>query len=299
MSYSTNATPETALQALEGYKPSGKTGPLGIPLLVATLLIVPPLLAWIYNATSHFGGLLFSNAWILIATSGLLGLLVGGAFFPAIQWGKIRNPALATVIVLLAALLTFGFSLGHEAWTHRDEVRAALQSRNASTQLSPVENAKAYWNLKAEGGQLVTGRRGRGANIDGGMFWTLLGLQALIAAVLAAVVGALLAGRRFSEANDRWFASKTLYNILPHHLPEIIAAGNAGDWPRFKALCEASKDPNFKEFKPAVTLYYLSGKPDGIVEIRATVDPKKPITAVFERKLSKDEIKFFWPEFKG
>jgi hypothetical protein len=190
--------------------------------------------------------------------------------------------------------------------SHQDEVRAALaQKSNASTQvasqtqLSPLETTKAYWNLRAEGGQLVTGRRGRGASIDGGMFWTLLGLQGLIAAILATVVGALLAGRRFSEANDRWFASKKLYDVLPHHLPEIIAAGNAGDWARFKAVAETSKDPNFKEYKPAVTLYYLPGKPDGIMEIRATVDPKKPITAVFERKVSKEEIQIFWPQFSG
>jgi uncharacterized membrane protein len=104
MSQSVNTSQSTSLQALDGYKPSGKMGPLGIPLLLVSLLVAPFLLALLYNRTAHFGGLLSSNAWILVITSGVLGLLVGGALFPAIQFGKVRNVPVATVVAPLVFL---------------------------------------------------------------------------------------------------------------------------------------------------------------------------------------------------
>lgn len=52
-----------------------------------------------------------------------------------------------------------------------------------------------------------------------------------------------------------------------------------------------------KEFKPPVVIHYVPEKPGGILEIRAVVDPKKPLGTVFEREMTNEEVKAVWPEF--
>jgi hypothetical protein len=288
------------VRPVPGYKPSGKIGPLGIPLLLVSLLVLPPLAAFLYVRTAHFGGSLFSSVWALVITAALLGAAVGAGLFPAVRWGRVRNTALAAVFGLLAGALAFPWAMGFEAWSHPDEVcAAAVQQKQGgpSGELTPTQAAQVYWTARAEGGQEVTGRRGRGATISGEMFWGLTGIQWLLTALAAAVVALLWSNRRYSEQAGRWYVSRTVYNVLPRHLPELIAQGDAGDWQRFAATASASKDPEFKEFKPPVTVHYLPGTPGGVLEIRATVDPKQPITTVFERELTSEQMKTVWPGY--
>ncbi|MDQ3813987.1 MAG: hypothetical protein M3347_08550 [Armatimonadota bacterium] len=299
-----NASSEPAgapqVQAVAGYKPSGKIGPLALPLLLVSLLVLAPVAAFLYVKTGHFGGALFSSVWVLVITAALLGAVVGAALYPAIQWGHVRHVPFAVTFGLLAGALAFPLAMGFEALQHRDEIQAALQKQGgAAAELTPVQTAQVYWQAHAEGGQEVTGKRGRGANISGSMFWALVGIEWLLTTLTAGVVAILWTNRRYSEAAGRWCVSKTVDTVLPQHLPELIAAGNADDWPRFAAIANQSKDPEFKEFKPQVTVHYLPGVPGGVLEIRAIADPKKPVTTVFERELTNEEIKVIWPGFPG
>jgi hypothetical protein len=62
-------------------------------------------------------------------------------------------------------------------------------------------------------------------------------------------------------------------------------------------IAKTSKDPQFKEYKPAITVYYVPDKPGGILLIRAIADPKKPLATVYEEELSNEELKTIWPGF--
>ena len=299
-----SAESSAEIAMLPGYKPSGKIGRLGLLYLLLTLLILPPLAAFLYVRTAHFGGSLFSSIYVLVFTSAVLGAVVGAGFYPAIHWGKVRNVPLAVAFGLLAGALALPLAMTIEAMDHREELSNSIQGqRGESSQanttdpatLSPLQIAQLYWNARAEGGMEVTGRRGREANIDGGMFWALTGIQWLLAGLTAGVGALLLANRRFSEQEDRWFISKTIYSVLPHHLSELIALGSAGDWTRFAVLASQSKDPNFKEFKPQVSVHYLPETPGGILEIRAIPDKSKPIGTVLEHQLTNEQMKIVWP----
>lgn len=291
----TSAASTVEIQTLAGYQPSGKIGRLGLPYLLITLLLLPPAAAFLYVKTAHFGGSVFSSIWALVITSALLGAVVGAGFFPAIQFGHVRNVPVAVVFGLLAGALVLPLSMGIEAMEHRDEV--AKQKSSEASALSPVQVTKLYWQSYAQGGIKVTGRRAREANIDGGMFWALTGIQWLLAALTAAVGALLWANRRYSEEAGRWYISKTIGNVLPQRLPDLIAAGNAADWTRFARVMNESKDPQFKEFKPIISVHYLPATAGGTLQVRAIPDPKKPIATVFEHELTSEQMKVVWPEF--
>ena len=298
MSASSESTGTPQVRPVAGYTPSGKIGSLAFPLLLVSLFVLPIVAAFFYVKTAHFGGLLFSSAWVLVITSALLGAVVGAGLFPALHWGHVRNVPLAVTFGLLAGALAFPLAMGFEAWDGRDEIQTAIRQRGGpQVELTPLQTARIYWEARAEGGQRISGRGARNTNISGGLFFGLMGIQWLLSTIVAGVAATLWAQRRYSEQARRWFHSKTVYNILPQHLPELIAAGNALDWPRFAAVAGQSKDPQFKEFKPLVVVHYLPGTPGGTVEIRAVADPKKPIATVFQHELTNEQIKVVWPAF--
>ena len=210
-----------------------------------------------------------------------------------------RNANLAAFIGLLAGLAAFSIALAVEADSHRAEIaqaRAAglIGTEAATSRLGLTQN---YLQTRAQTGLEVTGRRGRGANISGTMFWALLGIEALLSAIAAILVMYLLAGRRYSEERNRWFISKTPYNVLPHDVPALVEAAQNRDFASVAQIAAASKDPNFKEFKPPVTIHYVPEKAGGILEIRAIADPKKPVATVYESELSNAELQTVWPAF--
>ena len=291
------------LVGLPGYQPSGLVGPLSVPLFFVTALVAPRLVAFLYDKTAHFGTGIFSSMWMVLLGAALLGAAVGGTFFPAIHFGKARNNNLAAIVGCLAGLTTFALALGIEAEHHRSEVMryraktALTQGSLASSGLSRVELTRQYLELRAQEGLEVTGRRGRGSNINGGMFWGLLGIEALLAAIAATLVPYYIAGRRFSEERNRWFLFKTVDSVLPQDAPALVQAAQERDWERFVQIAKASKDPKFKEYKPAITVYYVPEKAGGILLIRAIADPKKPVATVYESELSNEELKIIWPGF--
>lgn len=296
--------PVPPLDVLPGYKPSGGIGPLSWPLIFVTCLLAPGLTAWIYDKTLHFGTGIFSSMWAVLIGAGLLGALTGTAFFPAIHFGKIRSVNLAATLAGLAGLLAFSIALGQEASAHRGEItHARAQAVRVPGQTTAPKNTsrldltRQYLDLRAQSGLEVSGRRGRGASINGGMFWALLGIEGLLSCIAAALVAYFAAGRRFSEERNRWFISKTPYNVLPRDVPAIVQAASARDWAGVAQIANTSKDPNFKEFKPPLIIHYVPEKSGGILEIRAIADPKKPVATVFESELSNAELQIVWPAF--
>ncbi len=293
------------LAPVVGYKPSGKIGALGWPLSLVSLLVIPFLLAFIYVKTNHFGLGSFGLIYVVVAAGAILGALVGAAFWPAIQLGKVRNTAFAAALGFLAGTLTYGLQLGLEAQSNRSEIIAAVapalaKTRNVSesaarqsleSSLTPLKTVQLYWQTQAQSGLEVSGRRGREANISGGMFYALEGIEWLLCAIAATLFLNVLAARRFSEVASSWYQSKNLHNVLPDAVPALLEAAGAGEWERFGRLAAAAKNPEFKEFKPPITLYTLPGKPGGILEIKALSDPKKPVEVVYERELSDEEIR--------
>lgn len=284
-----SGSPFPVLRAIEGYRPSGKIGPLGLPLALISLGLLPFFAAFIYQKTAHFGLGLFSSMWFTVGAALLLGIVVGLGFYPAIQWGKIRNPTLIAGVALLAGIATFGLALCLEANDHRAEIAPSALS-------SPVALTQSYLAGRAETGQQVTGRRGRGANINGGMFWAMLGIEGLLCAIGAAVAANLLAGRRYSEQFGRWMKSKTLFNFPNAAAPELVALANVSDWANFAARARASKG-NDSENVSSATVYTMPEQEGGVLQIRSVIDPKQPIATVYEKLLTPAELNTISTEF--
>lgn len=269
------------LTALDGYQPNGKIGPLGLPLALLSLILLPFFVAFVYYKTAHFGLGLFSSMWFIVGAALLLGLVVGLGFFPAIQWGKIRHPTLMATVGLLAGLATWSLALYLEADGHRADAPLALSS--------PVALTQSYLTRRAEAGQEVTGRRGRGANINGGMFWAMLGIEGLLCSLGAAVAAHVLASRRYNEQFGRWMKSKTLFNFPNAAAPELVALAGAGDWANFAARARAAKGKDGENVSSA-TLYTMPEQEGGVLAIRSVINPKQPIATVYERLLTPAEL---------
>ncbi|RYG69523.1 hypothetical protein EON80_09630, partial [bacterium] len=100
--------PALGMTPLPKYRPSGRIGALGIPLLLFTLLLVPLWAAFLYDKLWHFRNMAFFSA---IA----LGVLVGFATYPAIHFGKVRNRAVAGILGAIIGFATFTGAMGLEA----------------------------------------------------------------------------------------------------------------------------------------------------------------------------------------
>ncbi len=295
------------LNLVPASKPSGKIGPLAWPLLLLSLLAMPPILAVLYVKSAHFGVSFFGSIYLVVGAALLLGALIGGALFPAIYFGKVRNIALAATVGLLAGTFGYLLALGLEAHEHRVEVAEQTITisafpgpteemfRAAADRMGPLEITRLYWKIQADKGLSVS-RRGTKATVNGGMFVALELIEWLLCAIAAGVVANLLAARRFSEHANRWYRSKTLHSVLPDAVPLLIQAADARDWPRFSEIARASRNPEFKEFKPPVAVHYLGDKPGGLLEIRAVYNPKLPLGTVYEAQISDDELRQLWPE---
>ncbi len=289
------------LMAQDGYQSSGKIGPLGLPLALISLILLPLPLAFIYYKTAHFGLGLFSSMWFVVGAALLLGLVVGLGFFPAAQWGKVRSPTLMATIGLLAGLATWSGALYLEANGHRAEIEAkAPDFRTITDQatphpklappaLAPFALTQNYLSQRAEAGQEVTGRYGRGANINGGMFWAMLGIEGLLCALGAAVAAHVLASRRYSEQFGRWMKSKTLFNFPNAAAPELVALANAGDWATFAARARAAKGKDGENISSA-TIHTIPEQEGGVLSIRSVISPKQPIATVYEKLLTPAEL---------
>ena len=284
------------LCAIESYKPTGKIGALGLPLALITLIFTPFLVAFIYYKTAHFGLGLFSSMWFIVGAALLLGIVVGLSFFPAIQWGKIRNPTLMATIGLIAGTAAWSGALYLEANDNREE-RIAMIKPGRFPQpepepvmfAPPIETVKSYLSRRAEAGQEVTGRGGRGANINGGMFWALLGIEGLLCALGAAVAAHVVASRRYSEEFGRWMKTKTLFNFPNAAAPELVALANARDWTNFAARARAAKGKDNQNVSSA-TVYTMPEQEGGVLTIRSVIDPKQPIATVYEKLLTPAEL---------
>ena len=285
-----SGAPFPPLAAIEGYQPSGKIGPLALPLALICLLVLPFFAAFIYQKTAHFGLGLFNSMWFLVGAALLLGIVVGLGFFPAVQWGKIRNPTLIAAVALLAGIATFAFALYLEADAHRAEVAPSALN-------SPVALTQSYLAGRADVGTTVSGRGGRGANISGTMFWALLGIEGLLCAIGAAVAANVLALRRYSEEFGRWMSSKTIFNFPSAAAPELVALANASDWPNFATRARALKSATSGDNVSSATVHLVLEKPGGVLQIRAVTDPKVPIATVYEKHLTPTELNAISAEF--
>lgn len=294
----------TSVSAPTEYKPSGKIGPLGWPLLAVTFLLAPVVLGYLYDVSAHFGLGLLSSMWMILIAAAVLGGLVGAAFFPAIQLGKVRNAPLVLGLAFVAGLGAFGVSMLAESNKYRGEmieifapimakeekISASQAQAQLSERLSLFKTAQIYWGARVEDG-LTVSRRGSGTQINGTMFVALKAIEALLCSIGAVIVANLLVSRRFCEEFNRWYVSKNLFNVLPDAVPALVAAGNAGQWEQFRQIAAASKDPNYKEFKPSITLFSVPDKEGGIVQIRGFVSANQNVGTVFEREVSGEELR--------
>lgn len=295
--------PAQGMPTVAGYHPSGRIGVLALPLMLVSLVVVPALCASLYVSLAHFGHL-------MLISQILLGVLVGAMLFPVVHLGKMRNPVLAGTLGAIIGAATFLGAAGWEAWQFRPQYIAgesaylvqkyhiSPQQARAATEkfYSPVNTFKFYWLDRASVGLTVTSSSGRGASHMGGsLFWVVEGCELFFVAVVATLMAVQFAQRRFSEENNRWFVTKNFGALHPLHLQPFLDTINAGNYAHAARFSFSPK----KDYPhgPQVSVAYLPEKAGGIFTVNAKTDPKKGLQPVFERELSTEEMKTFWPAF--
>ncbi|PQV65100.1 hypothetical protein B1R32_102107 [Abditibacterium utsteinense] len=293
--------PAQGFPAVPAYKPSGKVGALALPLALLSLLILPALGALLYDKLWHFGG-------FLIFSQLALGALVGALLYPAVHWGKIRNTVLAGILGGLVGAATFFGAKAFEAWQFRPEYiegesayiaqryHLSPQKARAAAEgfYTPANTLKFYWLGRAQVGMSISSTRTRSTSqISGTMFWVVEGVELLLVTLLATVVALSLTQRRFNEEFNRWFISKGLGTTHPLHLAPLLQSLQAGDYAGAAQYKIAASKDNAQG--PQISAAYIPEKAGAVLTVKAKSN--KGMQTVFERDLSNDEMRAFWPTF--
>ncbi|HEX8549979.1 MAG TPA: hypothetical protein VF681_00350 [Abditibacteriaceae bacterium] len=295
--------PAAGWPTVDSYKPSGKMGALGFPLLLASLIVFPPLAALLYEKLWHFGGLLAFSA---IA----LGVFVGALMLVSVRLGKVRKPILAGVLGAIIGLATFSGTMVLEAQKYRTAYIAAdaaylmkakkikeQQALDLTTQFyTPANMTRVYWQDRAtQGVTLTSSRRQTQSQISGSTFWALKALELALVTACAGGIAANAASRRFSEEYDMWYSSKLIYEVHPLHVGQFLDELHAGN---FEAAARIGALPSAEKLHGALaTVSYLKEKPGAVLTVKATTNKNKPLQPIYEQALSSEEAHAFWPQF--
>jgi hypothetical protein len=295
--------PALGMTPLPKAKSSGSFGIMGPPLLLLTLLIVPPVAALLYDKLWHFGNMLIFSALAF-------GLLVGFAMYPAIHFGKVRNKAMAVIMGAIIGFAAFVGAMGLEAWGYRSQfvdydVASLVKSKGVQPQqarqmaeayYTPFNMTKTYWEERSAAGMTITSSKTRSqSQISGTIFWVLQGLELGLATLITAGLAAFFAGRRYSDEFDRWYNTKLLGSVHAANFQELMNAANSGDWAKVRACIGSEKSSS--QVGAQLDVAYLPEKPGGWLTISAKVHKNKGLQPIFTQELTNEEMKAAWPAF--
>ncbi len=295
-------TPTLGWPTVASYRPSGKVGPLGWPLLLLSLFLVPLVSGFLYEKLWHFGE-------FLIFSSIALGALVGALLFLPVHFGKVRNPLLAAILGCIIGAATFGTSMFLQAQQHRDTYIAyeteylvktkgvkPQQARDAVTKFyTPLNMTRYYWQDRAQAGVTLTSSRRRGqSQLSGGMFWALEGLEFFLVALCGGFLARYAAKRRFSEDTTEWFTTKAVYGISPLYVGPFMQSLDENDFDKARRIAATTAG---QQVGAQAVVSYLKEKSGGILTIKARTHKNKEMQPIWERELSNTELKTFWSEF--
>lgn len=291
--------PVTPVGSDQTYKPSGRSGPLAVPLLFGSAILIGVVFGWGYHFISQYFNL-------FIISEILLGALVGAAMKPAVMAGKCRNTKLAGLAGALAGLLTFGVYLASDAIGDREEfvqgyteyiakqtgrpptqVRAKIESS-----LTPAKYFKVYMEDRAAFGATITssshGTKTGSFNIAGTWYWVMLGFEFLMIVGFGAGVASAVAGSRYHEEQDQWYKKQTLYTVQPQAVPTLLEMVQAGNWKNVREVALAAPVAQ-NQGGTSIYLYSVPTDPKGIVEIVASANNR--VTKLFEDELNEEQLR--------
>ncbi len=291
---------DNASVVASSYKPSGRIGALGMPMLVLWPLLVGVLVG--------YGHWIVTQSWnSVFITNLLLGIVLGCALFPAIYAGKVRNTRAAAASGTLAALVAllcwhtlaarqlrndyidYIMQPGVEAKAPQPSQAARQQARARLEQMmTPATAARLYVQDRLMRGiTLSSSSRSRGESatrVAGAWYWLLAAFELALSALMAAIVAQSFAARRFSEASDSWYRKKLLAVVNPAQCATVIKMMRDGDWRGAGTLSRASKtDSGY-----AVTIYDCAPQSDGVVTV--TCEVNKKMHHFFESEVSAQNI---------
>ncbi len=232
--------------------------------------------------------LISGDGGLLLVSQACIGFGIGALLFPAIRLGKCRNPKVAALAGILAALVAYGAYYGSmmaneraqwvDGFTQMMKVTRKMPEPQARAyvekRLSPLRYAKFWFADRARAGVTLTdsdsshvaGRpSSSGTRLTGFGFWALLGGEIALASFFALMIPAGVAANRYSEEFDAWYKKRGLYQVHPSHLPGLLQAAQTGDWKAAGAIGKGSKTGG--NIGGYLHLYEVPGQDGGIASI--------------------------------
>ena len=257
------------------YRPSGRIGAAGFPLLFVWPILVGALGGYLYW---------ISNWHTLLVSQIVLGFALGLLMFPAIYFGKVRNTraaATSAVFAALIALLCWHAMAANElrqeyiGYFTRLAVQAKVPEAQASARiaslLTPYRTARLYAKDRTAYGVTLRSdsdsRRGSGGTrIVGPWYWLLALFEFGMTALMAAVIAQAAAMKRFSEERDRWYRRKLLAIVNAGQAGSVLQMLQNGQWQQAGELARTAKS---KEGF-ALTIYDCPPQSDGVVTMTSS-----------------------------
>jgi hypothetical protein len=233
------------------YRPSGRFSPLALALVPLVILITIPF-AWLYAwCALHLRDFLMPFAALGYALVLLLGCSIVG------QSGKVRNPALMTVLSL---------AIGLAGWYVQWAEWAAMGGQAGMGAWEMLQRPLGLFKLVVA--------------VKGGSAWSLISvtLEWLLLAIVPALLARSVAQQPFCEASKTWITEQK----LERHF------GPIADVPQFSVALDARPDdvmkllPALRGDPPAYTklsLFACAGAPDAwlsVWEVTRSVKDGKP-----------------------
>jgi hypothetical protein len=217
------------------YEASGKTEEGALVRLALLALVVGGVAGAVEGLVS---------AWfdLLILFPLIIGVAAGAAAGKAVTDGKVRAPALAALLAALGGLVGQGAKqeVQYQRFLRSDAVAQLREGGLGADALLYATTGKTgragYLLLHAQQGTTIS-RHGRsGPTLRGTGFWVLFGVEFLMAAGMASLMGWGAASAPFCERCKKWFG------------PDTPVAGGAGDKQTVKASIAALEASDWGRF---------------------------------------------------
>lgn len=282
------------------YKPSGRIGDLGLPLLLLWPFAVGAGIGYVYWLISQQTNPLFFSQMFL-------GIALGLAMFPAIRLGKCRSTraavASACVAAFVALLLWHALQARQMRTDYIDYVTklfvqarlpAAQARAKAEKALTPQVTARLYLKERTKYGVTLREQSSTSSSygstytsatrVVGVWFWVLCAFELLLTALLASVAAQIMASLRFNEERDAWYRKRTLATVQPSRAYELLQFMKAGQWREAGALARSAKAGEGY----LVTIYDCAPASNGVVTVTQSVN--KQTHYLLETPVSQQEI---------